>query len=111
MRRFDAGRPEPPAGRLTPEDWSTAPTITPSAAHGGRDLAKGSEAASEIGESLPQGRARDLAHSARRPRRLDRRDAGNPEAGRRTGSVRLRRLDAGQRARGIAPPLRAAPRV
>jgi hypothetical protein len=63
--------------------------------------------------SLPQGpRACDLAQgAARRPRRLGRRDAGDPETGRRTRSVRLCRLDAGQRARGLAPSLRAPPRA
>jgi len=83
------------------------------AAHSGRDPGERTGRRRRDRRSLPQGpRARDLAQgSARRPRRLDRRHAGNPEAGRRTGSVRLRRLDAGQRARGIAPPLRAAPRA
>ena len=99
--------------RLTPEDWPDGTDHAPTLRTAVETLAKGPDAASEIGEAFLKGQsARDLAQgAARRPGRLNRRDAGNPEAGRRTGSVRLRRLDAGQRARGIAPPLRAAPRA
>ena len=69
--------------RLTPEDWPDGADHTPALRACVELLAKGPDAAPEIGEAFLNGPgARDLAQgAARRPRRLDRRDAGDPEAG------------------------------
>ena len=108
---LDSGRLEPPAipvdaGRLAGRH---EPHFC--AAYGGRDFGKRTGRCQRDRRSLSQGpSARNLVQgAARRPGRLDRRDAGKPETGRRPGSLRLRRLDACQRARGISSPLRAAP--
>jgi hypothetical protein len=84
-------RLEPPAGPADAGRLARRRRPRSGATRGGRDPCERIGGRQRDRRSLPQGpRARDLAQgAARRPRRLDRRDAGNPEAGRRTGSVRL----------------------
>ena len=88
---LDAGRLESPAGPADAGGLARRRRPRCGAARGGRDPGERTGGRSRDRRSLPQGPgARDLAQgAARRPRRLDRRDAGDPEAGRRTGSVRL----------------------